>query len=173
MSKKYYIAFLLLAFIPHTVSAFCFEEAGATYGISPLLLWSIAKHESNFNPYAVGHNSNGTYDYGLMQINSSWAKRLGREHWKKLGDPCTNVKTGAWILSQCVKRHGYGWNAVGCYNSSTPGKRERYAGRIARTMAKAARPYPSPSDIQFTTTMQTETPAIPADPWEDVFGRPL
>ena len=76
MSNKYYIAFLLLSFIPHTVSAFCFEEAGAAYGISPLLLWSIAKHESNFNPYAVGHNSNGTYDYGLAA--GVFTRDLGR-----------------------------------------------------------------------------------------------
>jgi conjugal transfer pilus assembly protein TraD len=41
----------------------------------------------------------------------------------RLGDPCTNVRTGAWILAQCVRRYGYNWKAVGCYHSNTPGRR--------------------------------------------------
>ena len=73
-----FAAFILLLLLPAFAYAFCFEEAGATYGVSPLLLWSIAKHESNMNPRAVGRNSNGTYGYGLMRINSSWAKVLGK-----------------------------------------------------------------------------------------------
>ena len=74
------ICLLMISLIclPTQAKAFCFEEAGSQYGISPQLLWSIAKTESNFNPRAINRNSNGTYDYGLMQINSSWAKRLGQ-----------------------------------------------------------------------------------------------
>lgn len=111
--------------------AFCFEEAGAQYNLPPQLLWSIAKNESNFKPDAVNRNKNGSYDYGVMQINSSWAGRLGDKLWSELADPCTNVKVGAWILSQCIKEYGYGWRGVGCYNSRTPGKNEAYANRIA------------------------------------------
>jgi len=65
----------------------CFTEAGNSYNISPLLLWSIAKHESRFNPAAVNRNRNGTYDFGVMQINSSWYGVLGHERWMSLGDP--------------------------------------------------------------------------------------
>jgi hypothetical protein len=106
---------------------FCFEEAGAEYRINPQILRAIAKVESNFNPAAVNKNSNGTYDVGLMQINSSWASTIGKERWKKLGDACYNTKTGAWILSMCMNKYGYNWKAIGCYNSQTPGKRDRYA----------------------------------------------
>ena len=112
-------------------SAFCFEEAGMQYNLPPKLLWSIAKSESNFKPDAVNVNKNGSYDYGVMQINSSWAGRLGDRLWSQLADPCTNVKVGAWILSQCINDYGYNWKAVGCYNSRTPGKNEAYAQRIA------------------------------------------
>ena len=115
---------------------FCFEEAGNRYGIAPQLLWGIAKHESNLNPQAVNWNSNGSYDYGIMQINSSWAGTFGKQRWQSLSDPCANVMTGAWILRQCIDRYGYGWKAVGCYNSRTPVKRERYARRIAATLAR-------------------------------------
>ena len=110
--------------------AFCFEAAGAEYGVSPLLLWSIAKVESDFTPQTVNWNQNGTYDYGLMQINSAWAQKLGIGVWRSLGDPCANVKAGAWILARCVKRYGYTWEAVGCYNASDNKKREMYARRV-------------------------------------------
>ena len=83
--------------------------------------------ESNFNPAAVNKNSNGTYDVGLMQINSSWAATIGKERWKALGDACYNTKTGAWILAMCMNKYGYTWKAIGCYNSQTPQKRDRYS----------------------------------------------
>lgn len=107
--------------------AFCFDEAGAEYGINPQILRAIAKVESNFNPRAVHRNTNGTFDFGLMQINSSWASTLGKERWNSLGDACVNTKTGAWILSMCIEKYGYNWKAIGCYNSQTPDKRDRYS----------------------------------------------
>src|SRR6185369_17868181 len=96
-----------------TANAFCYEEAGAMYGIAPRLLWTISKGESNFNPAAVNYNTNGSYDFGLMQINSSWAPTLRRIGipWEALADPCTNVKVGAWVLAQCVQDYGYTWAA--------------------------------------------------------------
>ncbi len=126
------VALVLLA-VPY-VFAFCFEEAGERYGISPQLLWAIAKTESNFNATAVNRNKNGSFDYGLMQVNSSWYAELGHDRWMGLGDACYNVHVGAWILSQCVQRYGYTWAAVGCYNGASRGMRTRYANRIYRTL---------------------------------------
>jgi soluble lytic murein transglycosylase-like protein len=165
MASMKRIAIMILAlFLPATAWGFCFEEAGNEYGVSPLLLWGIAQHESGMNPGAICRNNNSTYDYGLMQINSRWAKVLGKGHWKRLGEPCTNVRTGAWILAQCVRRHGYNWKAVGCYHSNTPGRRERYASRIASIIAdKRATGIPS----------QTQSPDPLPAPWDDVFGKPL
>jgi soluble lytic murein transglycosylase-like protein len=164
-------AFIILTMLfPASASAFCFEEAGNEYGISPHLLRSIAQHESGMNPLAIGRNANGTYDYGLMQINSSWAKALGTEHWMKLGDPCTNVRTGAWILARCMRRHGYTWRAVGCYHSNTPRRRDRYACRIAAVMAKQARW----SESQIQAPMVSAQPPDPlSDPRDYVSGKPL
>ncbi len=151
-------------------SAFCFEEAGFEYGISPLLLQSIARHESGMNPTAVCRNANGSYDYGLMQINSRWARVLGTEHWMRLGDPCANVRTGAWILARCIRRYGYTWKAVGCYHSNTPGRRERYAGRIAALMARQALWAEGP--IRGPTISARPPDPFP-DPRDDVPGKPL
>lgn len=126
----------LLALLPLSAHGFCFQEAGQRYGVSPVLLWSIAKAESSLNSFVVHHNPNGTVDVGLMQINSIWAEQLGQT-WKHLGDPCTNVMAGAWILRQCMQDYGYTWKAVGCYHSRTPERRDAYALRIAAILEQA------------------------------------
>ena len=120
------LALLLLAATGAAAAEpYCFDEAGVQYGINPQILRAIAKVESNFNPGAINWNTNGSYDFGVMQINSSWAPTLGKERWNTLGDPCSNIKTGASILAGCMKKYGYTWEAIGCYNSQTPDKRDK------------------------------------------------
>lgn len=105
--------------------AFCFDEAGALYGVPPNLLRGIAQVESSMNPHALneGHvKRTRSVDIGLMQINSRW---LTSEPLKSLGytqahllNPCANVKIGAWILAQEFRQLGTNWDAVGAYNAS-------------------------------------------------------
>lgn len=127
MLKVAVLAISLILAVAHCSWAFCFEEAGAMYGISPVLLHAIAKIESNFNPKAINKNKNGSYDYGVMQINSVHYKTLGHNIWMSLSDPCMNVKVGAWVLARCIKKYGYTWEAVGCYNATSEEKRGKYA----------------------------------------------
>jgi len=128
-----FCSFIIL-FHPGNLQAFCFDEAGSFYNVSPRILRAIARVESGFKPDAFNRNSNGTYDYGLMQINSSWARVLGEKLWSSLGDPCTNVKVGAWILSDCIRRYGYTWEAVGSYNAETKHKRVKYAKKVYQAL---------------------------------------
>ncbi len=130
---------LLVATGASAAEPYCFDEAGAQYGINPKILRAIAKVESNNNPRAINWNTNGSYDFGVMQINSSWASTLGHERWNALGDTCTNIKTGAMILAACMEKYGYTWKAVGCYNSQTPAKRNRYANLVSRQLERILR----------------------------------
>ncbi|RLG22706.1 murein transglycosylase [Methanosarcinales archaeon] len=119
---------------------FCFEKAGLTYQISPRLLEAIARVESNMDPQAVNRNRDGSYDCGLMQINSRWQRVLG-ERWQYLSDACYNVMVGAWILRDCADRYGYTWDAVACYHtgkglSRLRGKRKRRAERYITRVRK-------------------------------------
>lgn len=134
------ISFLVLLFSYQTCCAInysteykqCFEEAGLHYNIPPNLLFVIAKVESKLNPYALNVNSNGSYDIGIMQINSSWLKKLalvGVQH-KDLIDGCKNIQVGAWILSQNIKKYGLTLEAIGRYNSATPYYKQKYVQRI-------------------------------------------
>ena len=82
-----------------TVQLDCFEQAGARYGIPPALLWSIAAVESGHKPNAINNahrQRTGTYDIGLMQINSSHIDTLssfGIDE-RALHDSCTNLLVG-------------------------------------------------------------------------------
>lgn len=119
----------------------CWEQAAERYRVNPYLLYAIAKTESSLNPTAINRNKNGTYDVGLMQINSSWfpaLRKYGLEE-KQLYDPCTSIHVGAWILAQNMQRMGNSWNAVGAYNSSKPDLRLKYALKIYKNIPPAVR----------------------------------
>jgi len=133
---------LLILLTASYARAFCFEQAGEKYDIPPTLLRAVAKVESNLDPQAVNYNKNGSYDFGLMQINTCWRKTLG-DYWNNLADPCYNVIIGAWILRQCFDRYGYSWDSVACYNTGKPasrikGKKKENALLYIRKIQKAA-----------------------------------
>jgi soluble lytic murein transglycosylase-like protein len=115
----------------------CWQEVGERYGISPYLLYAMAKTESGLNPNAVNRrNANGSMDVGLMQINSAWfprLKALGIEE-SQLYDACTNLEVGAWILAQNMRRLGRSWGAVGAYNAASADKRLGYARKVYRNL---------------------------------------
>lgn len=111
----------------------CIQEASHRYSVDANLLKAIGAVESGFNPGAIGKNTNGTEDLGIMQINSSWLPRLskfGITRDKLLNEPCTNIHVGAWILADNIRRLGPTWNAVGAYNAVTVSKREKYVHKV-------------------------------------------
>ncbi len=124
------VSLVILFLSPLTASAFCYEEAGNIYGISPALLEAISWAESGHDNSAINWNRDGSYDYCHMQVNSGWYARIGREKWMSIADPCECTKVAAGILRGCIDKYGYTWQAVGCYNASGKGKRVRYAWKI-------------------------------------------
>jgi soluble lytic murein transglycosylase-like protein len=140
---------LALVLAPLPASA-CWEEAGRAYGIDPWLLYGIAIVESGLNPAAVNRSHwrrTGSYDLGLMQINSRNFTALARDGVAReaLWDPCTNIFAGARILREKIERHGNTWEAVGAYNAactSLKGQacrraRSSYAWKVYRAMQRA------------------------------------
>ena len=148
-------AFAFLVLAPTGAQA-CWEEAAQRYGISADLLYAIARVESNLNPLAVNRSHlrrTGSYDIGLMQINSGHRRALSRHGIREadLFEPCTNIHVGAWILAGNVSRLGYTWDAVGAYNATRPALRRAYIEKV-RHHLPAALPASAPPARRMTFT---------------------
>ena len=128
---------LTLCAVSLTAQATCWDEAARYFNLDPQLLNAIAQVESGMNPEAINVNTNGSYDVGLMQINSTHLARLrklGVDEITLMRDPCVSVLVGASILSEMVQTYGYTWEAIGAYNAGTSVSRHslrmRYAWKV-------------------------------------------
>jgi hypothetical protein len=105
---------VLTAKLPVSDQFYCpqFEQTFKKYALPHKVFSYIAWRESRCNPGAVNAvwkdgkivwtlNSNGSYDSGLLQINSSWFKTL-REQFgytpEDLMNPTVNALFASWIL---------------------------------------------------------------------------
>jgi soluble lytic murein transglycosylase-like protein len=118
------LVFLLLSIhftwaTAYAADDFCFEKAGKLYGIPPRLLEAISWAESRHVPDALNLNSNGSMDFGHMQINSLWVSEIG-DTYLELDDPCFCTQVAAYILSGCIEKYGCDSDALSCYNSGRP-----------------------------------------------------
>ena len=98
---------------------YCFESVSKISGIPAELLMAISYVESNHKADAINFNNNGSVDYGHMQINSLWVSLVG-EVYMQLNDPCFCTSIGAYVLSDCIGRHGFNTDAISCYNTGRP-----------------------------------------------------
>lgn len=151
LKRRVFLVALLLGFLPvgygKTLEQ-CFHEASEKNEVPVNLLFAVAFTESSFKANSLNKNKNGSHDYGLMQINSIWAKDAKRHgfNWEKIKkDPCTNVMFGSYILKQNKKRLGSWSKAIGAYNagfSNTPKAkkvRQRYYAKVMRNKLLAKR----------------------------------
>jgi len=111
-----------------------FSEVARQHNVPVQILRAIAKTESKFDPHAIHINKNGTFDFGLMQVNSSWYAVLGAKTWNRLDDPCVNASVGASILADCMRSYGATWEAVGCYNARSTDKRVLYVQKVMKNL---------------------------------------
>lgn len=137
----------------------CWDEAARYHGLDPWLLYAVAYVESTHNPGVISKpNRNGTYDIGLMQVNSVHLPRLSRYGISQatLMDACASTYVGAWIMADNIRRYGWSWQAIAAYNVgslNTPARAatgRRYAGKVYAAYAKLSRQH-AVSGVQAST----------------------
>jgi soluble lytic murein transglycosylase-like protein len=101
-----------------------FKEAGSTFQVDPNLLAAIARVESNFNAGAVSPaNTNGTRDYGIMQINETTARHYGYDPTALVDNVGDSLTVAARYLVDLKHELGGAFannTLVAAYNAGAP-----------------------------------------------------
>ena len=124
------------ALLIHGVPIECINLAAVTYFIPAQVIITVLETEGG-EPGMATPNTNGSFDYGPMQINSLWLPKLlkyGYTQTQIQDDPCINVVAGTWILSLKVLENAHNredyWKGVASYHSTTPNLNTRYQGKL-------------------------------------------
>ncbi|NJN46442.1 MAG: lytic transglycosylase domain-containing protein [Candidatus Competibacteraceae bacterium] len=109
-------------------------DSGARYNVTPELILAIIAVESTFRARAVGPKGSR----GLMQVlpraHPRKIREIGGAH--ALFDPNKNIRTGARILSDYLRKSGGNLrNGLLRYNGSY-GTRSRYADKVLRVYSR-------------------------------------
>lgn len=127
--KVKFCVFIFIFSLAINANATCFKEAAERFRVNELVLIAIAKTESGFDAKAFHINADGSYDMGMMQINSRHLQDIRKFGIveKDLFNACTSIQVAAWILARYIAIHGNTWKAVGSYNTGPRGSAEKQA----------------------------------------------
>lgn len=132
------------AIVHEEVSPRCVLMAAQSFNVPPLILGALMVREGGRNGMK-NKNKNGSYDYGVMQINSAWLSRTQKVGFNESAlryDGCKSVWVASWILRRCLDTFNQSfWHGVGCYHSGeNPKKPEQKARQVnyAQLVFKAA-----------------------------------
>lgn len=109
----------MISMMINSVPVECINQAALTYKIPATLILSVMKKENGRNGDA-NKNKNGTYDYGVMQINDVWLPKIAGYGYSREDvqyNPCKNVLVATWILSQNIAAGKNIWEGIGHYYS--------------------------------------------------------
>lgn len=110
----------------------CINQAAIIFHVPATLILSVIKKENGRNGMAI-HNKNGSYDLGIMQINTSWLPTLARYGYTYSDlryNPCKNVMAGTWILAKNLAQGNTLWSGVGNYHSHTHKHNQSYRNSV-------------------------------------------
>lgn len=116
----------------------CMVATAAFYHLPPRALPAIQAVEGG-TVGTVHHNTDGTDDYGPMQVNTRWVLPIARVtglpativHAHLVNDACFNVAAaGAILRLELDEARGDIMAAVGAYHSHTPSIADAYRLRV-------------------------------------------
>lgn len=122
----------------------CMALVAQVYHLPPRVLPSIQAVEGGFVG-SVSHNTDGSDDLGVMQVNTLWLPALAQvahlpqtEVRRRLvNDPCFNIAAGGAVLRTYLNEtHGDLMQAVGDYHSHTPALNQAYRLKVVAAAAR-------------------------------------
>jgi hypothetical protein len=119
----------------------CGISAAARYEIPANVLLAVAEKEGGKAGQWV-RNTNGTFDVGAMQFNTTYLKSLGRYGIRApdvAGPGCYPFELAAWRIRRHIKTDsGDLWTRVSNYHSRTPRYNAIYRADLIKRAAKWA-----------------------------------
>ena len=128
----------------NSIVATCILLAAQTYSVPPAVLLGIMEVEGG-RPGIQVLNKNGSYDLGVMQINTIHLENLSTlwnvpkstaYRWIR-DDACTNIGVAAWLLRGHVNRTKSLPLAIAHYHSRTPKYGYKYQRKVVTAMRRA------------------------------------
>ena len=139
------------------LTAACLAAAAHSYQLPPVYLSAILKQEGGRVGQAV-LNTNGTYDLGPFQINSSWGPAIG-QYWHVSAlrgllfvrdNGCANATIAAAILKYYLREtKGDYPKAIGFYHSHTEALAAVYRKAVLATAATLLQPVAGPPPVVY------------------------
>jgi hypothetical protein len=148
---------MISALLVHGVPIECINQAAVTYHVPAALIISVLGVEGG----KVGMaklNTNGTYDYGPMQINTIWLDKIkpyGYTQQQIQYDACSNVMVGTWILGRNIASSPDLWRGIGGYHSYTTPLNRDYQYKVWNYYELLAHYLSSPPKNSSTTMTNT------------------
>ncbi|HEX4044695.1 MAG TPA: lytic transglycosylase domain-containing protein [Gammaproteobacteria bacterium] len=120
------------------VSLACLNAVAKQYHVPAVLVLSVLKTENGRNGMSR-INTNGTYDLGVMQVNSVFLSQLKSHGYtlKRLQySSCENITVATWILSKHIANSKASQIGIGNYHSVTPKLNAVYFNRVKENYKK-------------------------------------
>lgn len=126
----------------------CMMVVALLYHLPPRVLPAILGVENGRNGF-VHHNTNGTDDLGLMQVNTRWVSPIAQfthtspvlVYRNLLNRPCYNISAAGAIMRLYLNEtHGDLMRAVGDYHSHTIALNLAYQQRVLGSARRLFQP---------------------------------
>jgi hypothetical protein len=122
----------------------CMALVASLYNLPPRVLPSIQMVEGG-TPGNVSHNTDGSDDFGVMQVNSLWLPALSATthlpqnvvRARLIAWPCFNIAAaGAIMRTYLNETHGDLMRAIGNYHSHTPFRNLAYQAKVLQSATR-------------------------------------
>lgn len=122
--------------VPERIPISCVQASAKRYSVPEMALLAILKQESGGRTNVVGHNKNGSKDYGPAQFNDrSWGRYMNEKYGITLeelnSNMCQAIMAQGYALrsewDRCRKKGDQSiWCAIALYHSPTKKFQDRY-----------------------------------------------